>query len=443
MSTNVTGTGITPDVNTSNETEPKPFTPIELTPEQKGKWGDTLSMMAWTCPGFRHIWYKMLNNNDGKHVAVMSKQVPVAATDGQNMILNPDTYFKYSLAERTFIAGHEIVHNVYGDVELLHRCQKSGKVPMHDGSSVPFDNKAMQHSMDYRINALLKASRIGKPPKECLLDDNFAKDGTESVLDVYKKVYQDLDNKGQLGGDSGGFDLLLPPGNSTGQNPNQAAGNRNQQAWQVAVTAAKTIEEIRNQGSMAGALKRMFEEILEPEVPWIDYITTLIQRACGGGSHNWKEPDPWFIGRDIYQPRKSGVGAGWIVVWGDTSGSRSDAELTSNMAELAGILEDVNPQRITVLWCDADIDYIDEIEEASDLGVIKARGTGGGGGTSMIPVMEWISNQMEKPELFIGFTDGYVDFPAQEPSYPVIWASSTDHEYPFGQVVRVNKVVKA
>ena len=418
--------------------------PTELTPEQRSKWGDTQSMMAWTCPGFRHVFYKMLNNSDSKHVAVMSKSIPIAATDGKNMILNPDTFFNYSLAERTFACAHEIVHNIYGDVELLHRCHKSGQVPMHDGTSVPFDNKAMQHSMDYRINALLKSSRIGTPIKGILLDDKYSKDGTESVLDIYKKVYKKLSDDGELGDtgpDSGTFDILLPPGNSTGQTPQQSG--RNQQAWQVAVAAAQTIEQMRTQGNIGAGLKRMFQEILEPEVAWTDYIETLIKRVCGGGDHNWKEPDEWFIGRDIFQPKKAGTGAGWIVVYGDTSGSRSDSELASNMAELAGMLDDVQPQRITVLWCDAKVDFIDEIEDACDLAKIKARGTGGGGGTSMMPVLEWIENQMEVPDLFIGFTDGYVDFPEREPRYPVIWASSTDHVYPFGQTVRVNKIAKA
>src|SRR2546430_7202314 len=32
-------------------------------------------------------------------------------------------------------------------------------------------------------------------------------------------------------------------------------------------------------------------------------------------------------------PSPTGQGAGWIVIWGDTSSSRSDPELASNMAE--------------------------------------------------------------------------------------------------------------
>jgi predicted metal-dependent peptidase len=140
-------------------------------------------------------------------------------------------------------------------------------------------------------------------------------------------------------------------------------------------------------------------------------------------------------------PSKSGHGAGWIVIWGDTSGSIGNGELSRYMAELSGIIEDVRPKRLTILWCDAAIHRVDEVEEASDLARIQYEGVGGGGGTSVHPVMEWIADHTEKPDMFIGFTDGYVSFPEIEPSFPVIWASVTkDVTYPWGEVVHINNI---
>lgn len=429
----------------------EPITECGLTPQQDAQWGDTVSMMAWTAPGFRHIFYKLLahNHNQGraKDVAVWSREVPIAATDGKNIIINPDKFFKMSLPERVYVAAHEIVHNVYGDVELLHRCRATGKVPMHDGTSLPFRDDKMQIAMDARINALLNESRIGKGPTKidgepCGHYDPEVK-ANDSVLDVYKKYYEadpegpDGDQPGP-GDNPGGFDTLLPPGKSTGQNAPQAAAQRNPQQWAVEIATAQTIEQIRSQGKMAGALKRMFETILEPEINWVDHIQTLINRVCGDGGYDWTHPDEWFSVLDIYSPKPTGTGAGHIVVWGDTSGSRSDSELASNMAELSGMLSDVNPARLTVLWCDARIAFIDEIEDPMDLEHIKARGTGGRGGTSIQPVIDWIAQLDEPPDLLIAFTDGYVDFP-KEPFYETIWASSTDVAYPWGRVVRVNK----
>ena len=428
-------------------TEPDaPTKDIKLTPEQEAKMGDTMSMMAWTAPGFQHLWHKLLathnNNGQSAHVGVMSNVgVDIAATDGKNVIFNPDTYFELPLPARVFVAAHEIVHNVYGDVELLHRCRETGKVPMHDGTSVPFKNEVMQRAMDLRINALLIDSKIGKMPKHPdgtqmgQFDPKLAT-ANDSVLDVYKRCYED-DPEGDGGG---GFDSVLPPGKSTGQNPGQAANQRNPSQWAVETAAAQTLEQIRTQGRMAGALQRMFQAILEPEVPWTDLIQGIFARKVGSGGENWNRPDRRFIGRDLYLPSRSGHGAGHVVVWGDTSGSIGAGELEKYIGELSGIVEDVRPKRLTVIWCDAAISHVDECEDAGDLATIKSRGVGGGGGTSCHPVFEWIAdNTEEPPDMFIAFTDGYVAFP-DEPAFPVIWASVSkpgEVNYPYGDVVDV------
>lgn len=320
----------------SDTAENTGMTDITLTPQQKKAWEDVMSMMVWTAPGFQHIFYKLLNgqNSGREHVAIMSRDVPVAATDGRNVIINPDTFFgEFNLREQVFVTAHEIIHNVYGDVELLHRCRTSSRVPLHDGTHRPFDNDCMQKAMDARINALLIESRIGKAPKKGHFDDQVA--GADSVLDIYQryydKKYPDGDGGDQPGpGDQqgnqnpGGFDQLMPPGAATGQNPQQAAGQRNQQQWAVEIASAQTIEQQRSQGKMAAALKRMFKELLEPEVPWVDHIETLINRATGGGGYDWTQPNPWLGGTDTgdqyFAPADTGHGAGWIVIWGDKIG---------------------------------------------------------------------------------------------------------------------------
>ena len=40
---------------------------------------------------------------------------------------------------------------------------------MDDGTTLPFREGTMQKSMDFRINALLRDSKIGTPPAGCLL----------------------------------------------------------------------------------------------------------------------------------------------------------------------------------------------------------------------------------------------------------------------------------
>lgn len=408
---------------------------LKLTPQQVGQWQDTMSLMAWTCPGFRHLFYKLLANNKGSYGAVPTRHVPVAATDARNILINPDTFFKYSLKERVFIMAHEIVHNVYGDVEWLNQCLRSGNVPMSDGTTLPAREGTLQKAMDFRINALLRDSKIGAPPKDCLLDDTIST-ANEGRDDVYRKVYEDEEAGGQKTGRNQGFDIVLRPGSSNGTGQQ----SRNTQQWGVEIAAAQVLENMKSQGKGAGALNRMFDQLLNPVVPWTEHIRGIFNRKVGSGSYNWKRPDRRFIVRDIHMPSRSGNGAGWIVCWGDTSGSIGQDELCKYLAELGAIVEDCRPQRITMVWCDDAIHHIDEIEEASDLETIKHAGTqGGGGGTSCEPVFDWINESLEKPEVFIGFTDGYVSFPQQEPDIPVIiWAMTTDKIAPWGDTVPLN-----
>lgn len=409
-----------------------PIESLELTDQQRKQWEDTMSLMAWTAPGFRHIFYKLLSNNKGKYVAVPTRRVPVAATDAKNILINPDTFFNYDLQERVFIVAHEITHNMYSDVELLHRVSSTGLVPTNSGKSIPFKHEAMQHAMDYRINAMLRDARIGKPPKDCLLSDEHK--ANDSVLDVYEKIYEDFPEND--GGYGGGGDVLQP-GSSTGQDPN--THTRNDQQWTVETANAKRLEEMRSKGDMPGSLMRMFKEILEPEVPWIDHIRTLIVRRTGSGAYTWRKPDRRHIIRDLFMPSRTGFGAGKIAVWGDTSGSIGNDELHAYLAELKGILEDVRPQLIEVYWCDAKIHRVDELREASDLDIIRYNGAPGGGGTSVMPVFEALDQKTEPPELFIGFTDLHVSLPRVAPSYPCIWACITDEVAGFGETIRINK----
>lgn len=432
-----------PEYDVENLTQEK-LLPTGLTPKQESQWNDTMSLMAWNAPGFRHLFYKLLTNHNGKIAAVATNSIPVAATDAKNILINPDRFFTdYDMRERVFILGHEIVHNIYGDVPFLHRCRESGTVPMDDGTTLPFDEKAMQHAMDYRINALLDESKIGKAPKGALLDKNIA-GPNDGICEVYKKVYEDYEQNGNLGGS--GFDIVLIPGSSTGQNPQSA--QQNQQQWAIEIKTAQTLEQMRSQGKMSLALQRMFEEVLNPQVPWTEKIRGIFNRKVGNGSYDWRRPDRRFITRDLYMPSRSGHGAGHVVVWADTSGSIGDKEMGHYLAELSSIVEECQPKRLTILWCDAAIQRTDEVAEPADMANLAAEayapgglGSIGGGGTSCEPVFEWMAELDEKPEVFVGFTDGYVSFPPQPiHDMVVIWASvaSKPDHYPYGDVVEIN-----
>lgn len=421
--------------------EGKPVDDEEISAEHFKKWAETRSLLVWSAPGFRHLFFTMMAKSEAKNVAVMTRKVPIAATDGDNIMVNPDRFFLYGPLERLFIAAHEVSHGFLDDIRLLHLCRGTGFVPMTDGTRLPYDETTLQHAMDYRINAMLVESNIGRLPDTTpgmppgmgggLYDKDIAT-GMDSVLDVYKKIYDP--NKKR----SGGFDVILQPGASQGKSANQAAAARNPQAWQVAVNTASIMELSKSQGKGIGTLQRIFENMLTPEVPWTDHIHGIFNRKVGSGSYNWRKPDRRFIMRDLHMPSRSGNGAGWVLCWGDVSGSMTPRETESSLGELSGILQDCKPRRLTVIWGDDAIQQVDELTDPQDIEAIRFRGVKGGGGTSMEYVLDWIKeNGEEPPEVLVCFTDGEVDYPP-EPPFHVIWASTQDKKYPYGDMVRIN-----
>jgi predicted metal-dependent peptidase len=403
----------------------------------------------WVCPAFTHIFYTMLNNANSEHIALFTKDVPIAATDGSNLLVNPETFFKYSLHERLFICSHEILHCILNHLVLMHGFAMRGKVTFPDGSALPYSPEIMNRAMDYVINDMLVESKVGTFNKDWLHDTSIAT-AKDSVVDTYRKVFDDLKGKGQIKvtrgvidasgvGNAGQFDQHLPPGASQGKNPVQASKERDEGQWQTELAAA--VNSAKAQGKLPAGLERLINEVLNPKVDWREHIAALFARKVGSGSFDWRRADRRLIVRDIYAPGRSGFGAGTVVVGVDTSGSIGDKEVATFFGEMSGILEDVQPKRLVVMWCDAKVHRTDDLEEAGDLASLRSKKVPGGGGTSFVPVFDEIDKMGIEPDALVYMTDGMGCFPKQAPRYTVIWGSIYPQaKYPFGDVVDLTDI---
>lgn len=418
-----------------------------LTPQQEKLWSDTRAALIWHCPAFSHIFYTLLQNTGSKASAVFTddKEIPIAATDGSNLIFNtgPEGFFRFNLNQRVFIVSHEILHCIFNHIGISFHLSMRGKVSYTDGHVLPYDADQMNSAEDFVINAVLVESKVGEFPKDSagkqlgLYDDKVATSASNS-LDTYRKIFRKGGGGG--GGKAGSFDVHLPPGASVGKDPVTASNEHNKAAWDTEVASA--ISVAKAMGKLPMELKRALDSVLEPKVDWREKIRSLFARKVGSGTFDWRRPDRRLITRDIYAPGRSGFGAGTVVVGIDTSGSIGARELDMFMAEMSGILEDVRPKRLVIMWCDAKVHRVDEAEEASDLNVIRAKGAPGGGGTSFVPVFDRISKDGLQPEALVYLTDGLGSFPHVAPPYPVIWGNIyPSSKYPFGDVVDIPKQV--
>ena len=143
--------------------------------------------------------------------------------------------------------------------------------------------------------------------------------------------------------------------------------------------------------------------------------------------------------RGIGAPGRIGYTSGVIVIGGDTSGSINAATLDMFLAEIKGVLEACLPEKLYIVWSDARVHRVDELEEVSELDEVRYKGAPGGGGTDFRPVFDWVRDNDIEPDAVIYLTDGYGAFPEHAPDYPTIWGSIAlgPDGYPFGEVAMI------
>lgn len=428
-----------------------PVKRVELTSHQRQKWEECRAALLYACPAFTNIFYQMLvPAGNEKNLAVFTDEIPIAATDGISLLLNPGAFFdekRYTIQNRVFILAHEVMHNVFNHVGLGFACKRNGgRIGFQDGTTLPFIHELWNVAADYVINAILVESKVGAmPPKEGLHDLKIAT-GNDSAHEVYRKLYKQAEKEGRIKkvpggvdftGKGEGFDQLMDPGEGQGQDPHEAAGDRNEGEWKMAVKSA--MENAKMQGKLPGNLMRLFDEMIETKVPWQDLVQAFFARKVGNGSYDWRRPNRQLIVRDIYVPGKSGHGCGTIVVGGDTSGSIGAPTLNMFFGALAEILEDLKPKRLILIWCDAEVNRVDELYDAGDLNEVRYKGAPGGRGTSFVPVFDWVDEHDIEPDALIYLTDGYGGFPKEKPNYPVLWGDITGSagHYPWGDIVHL------
>ena len=429
---------------------------VKLDPTQLRMWEDTLSALSWIAPGFVHIAYTMLNSTGNTHLALFTLSLPgTAATDGFQLIFNPQRFFKYNLMQRVFIVLHEIMH------EILNHCRVSftfrlAKAITVAGKSLPWDDDFANRIQDYVINAILIASKFGEFSKDWLYDVTIATDQDDWVSTYFRQWKNkknicppppkpgqgkpgDQPGQGKPGPSEPGqgrFDCHLDPGEGTGKDPIEEQ-ERNEGAWEQAVNTAMEIQ--RAQGKLPASMEKFFMNVLQPKVDWTEHIRGLIMRIFGAGAYDWRKLDRRLVTRRIGAPGMTGFGAKLVIIAYDTSGSIFVDPLAIDRfrGETCGIMEDVGPELCIVAECDAKMQKTTELTDPSDLRLIPV--VKGGGGTDFRPVFKWIEDEGLEPDVLLYLTDGDGTFPSHAPEYPVIWGdiSKSPQKYKWGHVVDV------
>ena len=119
----------------------------------------------------------------------------------------------------------------------------------------------------------------------------------------------------------------------------------------------------------------------------------------------------------------------------DTSGSMSTDLLAESLGIVASILDQNQIQKVMLLQADAEVQSCEVVSRERLLQPFAVKGRGG---TSFVPVIEKLEEE-RKTGMLLYFTDGYGQFPAKPPRFPVIWALIGTHcpSPPWGRTVRI------
>jgi predicted metal-dependent peptidase len=228
----------------------------------------------------------------------------------------------------------------------------------------------------------------------------------------------------------GGFGEVLDATDEDGHPASPAEKSRQQQEW--AIFADQAIRSAKMCGLEPANLARPLEENRESKQDWRAILRDFVA-ATTPSDYRWTPPNRRYISRGLYLPSVERSGLGRIVVAVDTSGSIGTHELEQFAGEISAIADEVKPESIHVVYCDAAVQATEEFLPSDPIQLTPQ----GGGGTDFRPVFDWVAENQVDPVCLIYLTDLCCYSYPVDPEFPVLWVTNSRTTAPFGETVRI------
>lgn len=348
--------------------------------------------------------------------------VPTMATDGRKILFNSGYVMDRSQDELMGVLAHETLH-----AALVHTLRR--------GERDPFK---WNLACDYVVNPIVIEGGL-KLPEGCLLDDKYKGMIAEEVYNMLPDPIKIKLPKSLGGGmaDPGGCGGVMDATNDKGEAPSKA--ERDQMEAEAKVQLAQAAAMAKARGNLPASIAAMVEEMLAPQVPWTDVLRQYLAKVVKS-DYTWTRPNRRYILSGIILPTPLKTGCGEITIGIDTSGSiYADPEILSQfLGEVNSILQDVMPERVNIVYCDAAVAGTDTFESGDSISASRFKPVGGGG-TAFEPVFDWVEENAPETVAIVYLTDLMGSFP-KGCAYPTIWvcADQPEGEAPFGQTIHVD-----
>jgi len=363
------------------------------------------------------------------------------ATDAKTFYYNEEYINELSLEQTQFVLAHEALH-----CALSHFSRRQHRV-----------KHRWDLACDFAINPLLVADGL-HPTPDALYLENFKEMTAEEIYplldDLQDKqtedehIYDENDSQDKQDPQPGsGQQQQTPTGEGAGseaeldenrgggdaQPPPLTGEEKEQLSIQWRQRMAGAAQQAMQAGKMSGALARLVDHLLQPQLPWRMMLARYMT-AVARDDYNYSRPSRREGNAILPSMRSSQVD---ILVALDTSGSISSTEIDEFIAEVDAIKAQVRA-RILLLACDQEIDEEAPWEFEPWDTFAAPKQFNGGGGTNFVPVFNWLQEQGKQPDCVLYFTDAEGTFPAQEPAFPVIWLVKGKAKVPWGQRIQLN-----
>lgn len=382
-----------------------------------------------------------------------SSSFPTMATDGKSIFYNPTFVKSLNEPELRGVLAHECMHPA-----LHHHVRRGSR-----------SARRWNRACDYAINPLILDAGMTLPAG-ALVDDRFRGMSAEQI---YNRLLEedgdssqsgdpnqsangnggtgsnqgssapdfntDQDGNEQKGAKSeptapetpGGFGQVIDAGQ--GDDPSRQLTPQEIQAeeteWSIAVEHAQDIAKARPQGKVPAGIERALSGARNATVNWREALRRAFYSTIPS-DYAWTHPNRRHVHNGLYLPGIVKEGIGDIAIAVDCSGSISSQQLGLFEEEVNSILSE-NPNRVHVLYFDAEIHRCDVYEQGQPIQLRPV----GGGGTDFCPAFTYIEQNGIDLQTLIFLTDLWGAFPPSEPGYPVIWASTSDRVAPFGETI--------
>ena len=272
------------------------------------------------------------------------EDIGTMATDGKNIFYNAEWSDTLTEEELDFVRCHEGMHRV-----LRHHLRQKHR-----------DQRLWNVATDYAINSVLTQSGMTMP-KDGLFDSKYHGMSAEKIYAILEKE-MDKTEQCSWGGVS-----------SSELNEDEIKQEENiiMQQTTMALQNAKDI------GSLPKDIKDIIQEMERSQVDW----SSVIRRVVGGDQpedYTYRRPNRRALNCfDIFNPSTLKIGCGDVVIWVDTSASVSNKELKHALGEINAISEDMQPNSVTLIYADTDIQKVQRFEKGDIITELNVVGRGG------------------------------------------------------------------